>query len=87
METKVNQKTALEKTIENFEYYIKNADHSQPATLNLIIEDGLTEEENEYIESFVQNFESFEILNNEGEAVLSIDQLETMLSELKTNVE
>ncbi|HRE77085.1 MAG TPA: hypothetical protein PLL09_04585 [Flavobacterium sp.] len=85
MKTLINpiQESSIQQTIQNFEDYIKNADHSEPATLNLIIEDGLTSDELDSIELMVKDFESFEIFNSGEQVILSNEQLENMLSDLK----
>jgi hypothetical protein len=79
------QKIALEKTIQNFKDYTKNADHSEPATLNLIIDDNLTNDEIEYIETLVNDFESFEVFDND-ELILTTDQLNIMKSDLENHL-
>ena len=78
------QKKVLEKGIENFKDYIKNADHSQPSSFDLIFADGLSDDESEYIFAVVNRFESFKpILNNN---VLIEDQLNEMLLDLNSLV-
>ena len=79
---------ALQKAIQNFRNFIKNADHSNWVTLNLIIDDELSENEIEYIETLVHDFESFEVFNNAGEElILSTDQLNEMLSDLNIELD
>jgi hypothetical protein len=86
--TKHEQKIALQKTIENFKNYIENADHSEPATLSLIIEDELSENEIEHIEQLVHDFESFEVFRNESDDLyLTVDQLDSMLNDLENHIE
>jgi hypothetical protein len=82
--TEQEQKIALQKTIKNFKYFIKNADHSNWVTLNLIIDDELSENEIEYIETLVHDFESFEVFRNDGDDLyLTVDQLDSMLNDLE----
>lgn len=86
--TTQEQKIALQKTIQSFKYYMKNADHEEPATLNLIIDDELNDNEIEFIEDLVHDYESFEVFNNDGEElILSIDELDSMLKDLEKHLE
>jgi hypothetical protein len=81
------QTKALQQAIQNFKDFIKGADHSQPATLNLIIGDELSENEIEYIETLVQDFESFEVFRNEDEdLILTTDQLIIMKNDLENHL-
>lgn len=86
---KQEQTKALQQAIQNFKVYIKGADHSQPTTLNLIIDDELSENEIEYIEQLVHEFESFDVFrnNDNDELILTIDQLNTMLNDLENYLE
>ncbi len=86
--TAQEQKIALQKTIENFKIFTKNADHSEPATLNLIIDDELNGNEIEFIEQLVHDYESFEVFDNDGEEVfLTTDQLDEMINDLENHLE
>lgn len=86
--TKQEQKIAIQKTIENFKNYIENADHSEPATLNLIIDDELSENEIEHIEQLVHDFESFGVFENDGDDLyLTTDQLDEMINDLENHLE
>ncbi|MEC4048786.1 hypothetical protein OX284_005035 [Flavobacterium sp. SUN046] len=81
---KEQKMNALSIAIMSFNNYILNADHSQPATLNLIIDDELSENEIEYIETLVKDFENFEVFNNEDEElILTTDQLILMKFDLE----
>ena len=86
--TKYEQKIALQKTIKNFKDFIKNADHSNWVTLNLIIDDELNENEIEFIVDLVQDYESFEVFENDGDDLyLTTDQLDAMVNDLENHLE
>ena len=85
--TKHEQKIALQKTIKNFKNYIENADHSNWVSLNLIIDDELNEDEIEFIVNLVQDYESFEVFENDGDDLyLTTDQLDAMLNDLENHL-
>lgn len=84
---KQEQTKALQQVIQNFKDYIKDADHRQPTTLNLIIDDELSENEIEYVETLIQDFESFEVFRNEDEdLILTTDQLIIMKNDLENHL-
>jgi hypothetical protein len=86
--TEQEQKVALQKTIQSFKYYMKNADHEEPATLNLIIDDELNDIEIEFIVDLVNDYESFEVFDFDGEEVfLTTDQLDEMINDLENHLE
>jgi hypothetical protein len=70
-------------SISCFENYIENADHSLPATLDLILCDKLDEMDIINISAEIKNFDSFKLFDNNEDIILSIDQLKTMTIDLK----
>jgi hypothetical protein len=75
---------ALEKGVKSLQDYIKNADHSQPASFELIFADELSIDELEHVQKEISTFESFKPLLDDD--VLTEDQLDEMLSDLMSLV-
>jgi hypothetical protein len=82
-----DQIIAVEKGIKNLKNYIKNADHTQHVTFDMIFADELTEEELAHILDVTDGFESFAELDgdeNEEDALLTPDMLAAMLYDLES---
>lgn len=86
----------LELIIEGFNNYIENADHSEPATQQLIIDsisEGLSEEQTEYVTRLVYILQSFIVFDKDIEDEsddLDFDEVildETHLAEMLHDLE
>jgi hypothetical protein len=82
--TEKEQKIAIEKGIESLTYFVKNADHSNVSSIDLIFGSDLSEEELDYILDETQSFESFSPVQGANTPKLSIEHLHEMLSDLKS---
>ncbi|MNQ79868.1 hypothetical protein D3C85_948260 [compost metagenome] len=82
--TEKEQKIAIEKGIESLTYFVKNADHSNESSIDLIFGSDLSEEELDYILDETKGFESFSPVQDANTSILSIEHLYEMLSDLKS---